>query len=177
MAEGSHGLKSPQVHSHMPDWQPPLSLLTDIKKEIRWSFSALFLPIALLWLNQEGTPIHTKYISRYRQRKVDWNDQKQKSCLKHRSLNAVTLWLLGLPRWLSGNRSVCQWRRRGFSPGPGRSPGKGNGNSLQYSCLGNPMDRGAWGATVLGVAVWHDLATEQQQHLKKKKMILFQLQY
>ena len=37
-------------------------------------------------------------------------------------------------------------------PGSGRSPGKGNGNPLQYSCLGNPTDRGAWRATVLGVA-------------------------
>ena len=36
-------------------------------------------------------------------------------------------------------------------PGLGRSPGEGTGNSLQYSCLGNPMDRGAWGATVHGV--------------------------
>ena len=34
-------------------------------------------------------------------------------------------------------------------PGSGRSPGEGNGNPLQYSCLGNPMDRGAWWATVL----------------------------
>ena len=33
-------------------------------------------------------------------------------------------------------------------PGSGRSPGEGNGNSLQYSCLENPMDRGAWWATV-----------------------------
>ena len=33
----------------------------------------------------------------------------------------------------------------------GRSPGEGNGNSLQYSCLGNPMDRGAWLATIHGV--------------------------
>ena len=33
-------------------------------------------------------------------------------------------------------------------PGSGRSPGEGNGNSLQYSCLGNPMDRGAWQAAV-----------------------------
>ena len=33
----------------------------------------------------------------------------------------------------------------------GRSPGEGNGNPLQYSCLGNPMDRGAWQATVHGV--------------------------
>ena len=37
-------------------------------------------------------------------------------------------------------------------PGLGRSPGGGNGTQLQYSCLGNPMDRGAWRAAVRGVA-------------------------
>ena len=37
-------------------------------------------------------------------------------------------------------------------PELGRSPGEGNGNPLQYSCLGNPMDRGGWWATVHGVA-------------------------
>ena len=37
-------------------------------------------------------------------------------------------------------------------PGSGRSPGEGNGNPLQYSCLKNPMDRGAWQATVHGTA-------------------------
>ena len=43
----------------------------------------------------------------------------------------------------------------------GRSPEEGNGNPLQYSCLGNPMDRGAWWATVHGVArVGHDLTTK-----------------
>ena len=41
---------------------------------------------------------------------------------------------------------------KGSVPGSGRSPGEGNGNLLQYSCLGNPMDRGAWRATVHGVA-------------------------
>ena len=40
----------------------------------------------------------------------------------------------------------------GLIPGLGRSPGKGNGNPLQYSCLGNPMDREVWQATVHGVA-------------------------
>ena len=45
----------------------------------------------------------------------------------------------GLPRWLSGSE---QCRRHG------RSPGEGNGNPLQYSCLENPVDRGAWRATV-----------------------------
>ena len=40
----------------------------------------------------------------------------------------------------------------GSIPGLGGSPGVGNGNPRQYSCLGNPMDRGAWWATVHGVA-------------------------
>ena len=39
----------------------------------------------------------------------------------------------------------------GLIPGSGRSPEEGNGNPLQYSCLGNPMDRGVWQATVHGV--------------------------
>ena len=41
--------------------------------------------------------------------------------------------------------------RLGLIPGSGRSPGEGNGNPLQYSCLENPMDRGAWWATVHGI--------------------------
>ena len=40
----------------------------------------------------------------------------------------------------------------GLIPGLGRSPGEGSGNPLQYSCLENPMDRGAWRATAHGVA-------------------------
>ena len=44
-------------------------------------------------------------------------------------------------------------RGTGSIPGSGRSPGEGNGNPLQYSCLGNPTDRGAWRATVHGVAM------------------------
>ena len=50
----------------------------------------------------------------------------------------------------------------GSIPGLGRSPGEENGNPLQYLCVENPMDRGAWWATVHGVArVRHDLATRQ----------------
>ena len=59
---------------------------------------------------------------------------------------------LGLPRWLSGKELTCSAGDVGLIPGLGRSPGEGNGNPLQYSCLGNPMDRGAWRATVHGVA-------------------------
>ena len=51
--------------------------------------------------------------------------------------------------------------RRGRSHGSGRSPRAGNGNPHQYSCLGNPMDRGAWRATVMGMQkVGHDLVTK-----------------
>ena len=45
----------------------------------------------------------------------------------------------------------------GSNPGSGRSPGEGNGIPLQYSCLGNPMDRGAWRATVHGVTKEADM--------------------
>ena len=44
--------------------------------------------------------------------------------------------------------STCNAGDTNFIPGQGRCPGKRNGNPLQYSCLGNPMDRGAWWATV-----------------------------
>ena len=48
--------------------------------------------------------------------------------------------------------SACNAGDLGSIPGSGRSPGEGNGNPLQYSCLENPMDGGAWWATVHGVA-------------------------
>ena len=46
--------------------------------------------------------------------------------------------------------------------GPGRSPGEGKDDPLQYYCLGNPMDRGVYWATVYGIALRHDLVTKQQ---------------
>ena len=57
------------------------------------------------------------------------------------------IWV-GLPRWLGSKESACQCRDTGSIPGCGRSPGKVNSNPLQYSCLGNHMDRGTWWATV-----------------------------
>ena len=55
----------------------------------------------------------------------------------------------------------------GWIPDPGRSPGEGNDNTPQYSCLEIPTDRRTWWATVHGVvmSVGHDLATEQQHFL------------
>ena len=48
----------------------------------------------------------------------------------------------------SGKESTCQFRRCKLIPGLGKSPGGGNGNPIQYSCLENPLARGAWWATV-----------------------------
>ena len=57
--------------------------------------------------------------------------------------------------------STCNAGDLDLIPGLGRSPGEGNGNPLQYSCLGNPMDRGAWQATVYVVTRdGHDLVTK-----------------
>ena len=76
--------------------------------------------------------------------------------------------LLGLPRWLSGKESPTNegdagdW---GLIPALGRSPGEGNGNPLQYSPLGNAMNRGAWWATVHGV-------TKSRTQLKRLKLSL-----
>ena len=68
----------------------------------------------------------------------------------------------GLPRWLRGKESSCQ-EDLGSIPGLGRSPGEGNGIPLLYSCLENPMDIGAWWATVYGVAKsWTQLNVRTQ---------------
>ena len=60
-----------------------------------------------------------------------------------------------------GKEPVCNAGDPSSIPGSERSSGEGNGNPLQYSCLENPMDRGAWRATVHRIAkVGHDLATK-----------------
>ena len=67
----------------------------------------------------------------------------------------------GFPCSSVGKESACSAGDMGSIPELGRSPGEGNGNPLQYSCLENLMDRGVWWATVHGVArVGHDLATK-----------------
>ena len=55
------------------------------------------------------------------------------------------------PGGSEGKESTCNAGDSGSIPGLGRSAGEGNGNPFQYSCLENPMDRGAWWATVHGV--------------------------
>ena len=55
------------------------------------------------------------------------------------------------------NQSACQAGDVGSIPGSGRTPRKGNGNPLQYSCLDNPIDREAWQATIHGVTGESDM--------------------
>ena len=71
-------------------------------------------------------------------------------------LTRVYLWPVYFFIQVSGGSdskaSACNVGDLGSIPGSGRSPGEGNGNPLQYSCLENPIDGGAWWATVHGVA-------------------------
>ena len=55
------------------------------------------------------------------------------------------------PAGSDGKESTCNAGDPGSIPGLGRSPGEGNGNPLQHSCLENPVDRGAWWAAAHGV--------------------------
>ena len=67
-------------------------------------------------------------------------------------------------KWASsGKEFACRYRRHGFDPWVGKIPlEKKNDSPFQYSCLGNPMDRGAWEATVHGVMKsWTDLVSKQ----------------
>ena len=91
---------------------------------------------------------------------------------------------LGFPGGSEGKVSACNAGDTGLIPGLGRSPGEGNGNPLQYSCLKNPMDREAWWATVHGVAKsgtrLSDFTITVYKNLfegLRKGMILFDLYY
>ena len=64
----------------------------------------------------------------------------------------IYIHIQGFSGGLDGKKSACKAGDLGSIPGSGRSPGKGHCNQLQYSCLENPKDRGAWRATVRGVA-------------------------
>ena len=73
--------------------------------------------------------------------------------------------------WLFGEVSTCRAGDMDSIPESEKSSGGGNGNSIQYTCLGNPMDRGAWWATVHeSQRVRHDLATETNNCSKHDRL-------
>ena len=74
---------------------------------------------------------------------------------------------MGFPSSSDGKTSTCNAGDLGSIPGSGRSPGEGNGNSLQYSCQENPMDRRAWWATVHGVAKSQTRLSDSHTNISK----------
>ena len=74
---------------------------------------------------------------------------------------------LGFPGGSKVKVSACNAGDLGSIPGLGRAPGEGNGNPLHYSCLGNPLDRGAWQVIV------HVVAKTQTQLSMHKQAIIF----
>ena len=91
---------------------------------------------------------------------VDWQ------CTRNFTLPLLSLTTpLSFPGDLEGKASACNAGDPGSIPDLGSSPGEGNGNPLQYSCLENPMDGGAWEAAVHGVEKsGHDWATSLHSH-------------
>ena len=77
--------------------------------------------------------------------------EKQALCHSKRYLENYQTFLLVITWASDGKASACSVGDPGSIPGLGRSPGEGNGNPLQYSCLENYMDGGAWRATVCGI--------------------------
>ena len=72
--------------------------------------------------------------------------------LTHTHTHTYRVLILGFPGGSDGKESACNAGDLYSIPGSGRSPVGGHDNSLQYSCLENPMDRGTWRAIVHGVA-------------------------
>ena len=72
----------------------------------------------------------------------------------------------GFPGDSEGNESTCKAGDPGSIPGSGRSPREGNGNPLQYSCLENPMDRGAWQATIYSITKNQTQLSDKHFHFR-----------
>ena len=114
--------------------------------------------------------------------KESWKIEKQALSWQHLAFEGATknwwlhfLWQvnikMGLPRWLHSKESTCKAGDVGSIPGSGSYPGEENGYSLQYSCLGKPMDRGTWQATVYGITEESDMAYWLNNSNNNKKMI------
>ena len=101
----------------------------------------------------EQTPCLTAVFQQPNEETRSTGSQRQE-LLSLQSLGNSIVACRGFPGGASGKEPACQCRPKsqGCIPGSGRSPGGGYGNPLQYSCLENPMDRGAWWTAVYRVA-------------------------
>ena len=101
---------------------------------------------------EKGTAIHSSILAW----RIPWTEEPgglQSTGLQNRTRLSDQHTHRGLRAslWLSGQESTCNAEDKGSIPGSGRSPGEGNGNPLQYPCLGNPKHSGDWWATVYEV--------------------------
>ena len=119
-------------------------------------FIQLYINSPLDFYSKQGTPMHLKQELIYKVH-IQIIFKKYSIILSRVNFSLCKLISLisGLPRWPSGKESTCKEGDLVSIPGSGRFPGEGNGNPPQYSCLGNPMEREAWQATVHGVAKSH----------------------
>ena len=141
-------LRQPPQHS----CNQPLALA---HRTLRAEFPMLSLVSHYLWVkHQDYHPLLWSLLLKKKVlvlRFLSWNTFKSlKMYVLHSEKNPFRL-QTGLPGGSDGKASTCSAGDPGSTPGSGRSPERGNGNPLQYSCLGNPMDREAWQATVHGV--------------------------
>ena len=151
-SQGDHGLQPGS--QHVTFQTPPEELLT-------WGFlvNSILSSVAAACLGERGRGIWAGGSGRAWQGSL-WTPcgfWAVHRCHSHPLLGTPAHGLLlysqgaRLPRWLSSKESVCSAGDPSSIPGSGRFPGRGNGNPHQYPCLENPMDRGAWRASVHGV--------------------------
>ena len=112
-----------------------------------------------------GTPLHYSCLENPMGRGAWWaavhGVSQSRTQLKRLSSSSCSRREKGFPHSSVGKSPACNAGDLGSIPDSGRSLGEGNGNPLQYSCLENPMDKGAWQAIVYGIArVGHNLATK-----------------
>ena len=103
-----------------------------------------------------GNPLQCSCLENPRDRGAWWaaisGVAQSQTRLKRLSSSSSSILSSGFPGGSMVKNQPAIARDAGSTPGSGRFPGEGNGNPLQYSYLGNPMNRGAWWATVHGVA-------------------------
>ena len=115
----------------------------ELATKLHWASLPSFLKWRYFYAEIISTGIQNKLI--YIKLFHYLNEQKER-------IHIIIAFLWGFPGGSDGKESACNAGDQDSIPGWGRSPGGGNGNPLQYSCLENPMDRGVWWATVHGVA-------------------------
>ena len=129
------------VFSFFSSWEPGPLLCSF--QELSGAGDDLVIPGQLQGVNPKWL--------RENQKKVESQETLRKTFLLKFSHKVAWIRKGSIPCGSVGKKSTCNAGVAGDSgsiPGSGRSPGGGNGNPLQYSCLGNPMDRGAWKVSV-----------------------------